>query len=117
MFDNLLGSVARFIFNLSVVVIAVAAAIFWNIPTSVVSFQKQAADLFRQSVNQRRSISVSVIGVGHYESYVTVYGEEEGQEELTNALLGYVQELSPQAVIIGFSIGAIMAVLPDVDYR
>lgn len=116
MFDNLLGSVARFIFNLSVVVIAVAAAIFWNIPTSVVSFQKQAADLFRQSVNQRRSISVSVIGVGHYESYVTVYGEEEGQE-LTDALLGYVQELSPQAVIIGFSIGAIMAVLPDVDYR
>ena len=116
MFDNLLGSVARFIFNLSVVVIAVAAAIFWNIPTSVVSFQKQAADLFRQSINQRRSISVSVIGVGHYESYVTVYGEEEGQE-LTDALLGYVQELSPQAVIIGFSIGAIMAVLPDVDYR
>jgi hypothetical protein len=89
MFDNLLGSVARFIFNLSVVVIAVAAAIFWNIPTSVVSFQKQAADLFCQSVNQRRSISVSVIGVGHYESYVTVYGEEEGQE-LTDALLGYV---------------------------
>lgn len=77
------------------------------------SFQKCAADRLRTCIEKREPFSLSVIGLAHYESYATVFGDAEARL-LTDALTKYVEALYPNSVSVSFSVGAVIIALPGI---
>jgi hypothetical protein len=77
------------------------------------SFQKCAADSLRTCIEKGEPFSLSVIGLAHYESYATVFGDAEARL-LTEALTKYVGVLYPNSVSVSFSVGAVIIALPGI---
>lgn len=79
----------------------------------MLAFQKAVAAEFHRCERENAPFSLSVIGMAHHDDYVTVFGEQEG-EELTTTLLADVRHVCPTAIAVGFSSGAVMVALPNV---
>jgi hypothetical protein len=77
------------------------------------NFQKCAADRLKRCIEKGEPFSLSVIGLAHYESYATIFGDAEARL-LTEALTKYVGVLYPNSVSVSFSVGAVIIALPGI---
>jgi|GEM_PF-3106044 len=76
-------------------------------------FQQESTRQFGQCRRQNEPFSLVVVGVAHFESYLTVFGPEEA-EKMSDALYQYTREVCPRGIIASFSVGAVMVALPGV---
>lgn len=79
----------------------------------MLNFQRNAANKFNDCVRRQIPFCLSVVSIAHYESYETIFGNEEAQK-LKQSLIEYLKKVSPNCEAMGFSVGAVMVALPDV---